>query len=237
MTFEPPNGKALNAVRRLKDQASYDVKSVHEVLDKGLVAHVGFTLPASIDGSDYLEEWPSVIPMVYGRKENTIYLHGYVSGRLMKALAGSGEVGVTKAALTVTLVDGLVLAISPFNHSMNYRSVCVYGYPELVTDLEERELALKVITNHAFKADRWGTTRETSKTEYASTKVIKLEIETASVKKRAGQSDDDEADKGNESFFAGVLPIHTTYGNAEPAGYNLAPVPEYIKNMEGKDVQ
>ncbi|KAJ3028157.1 UNVERIFIED_CONTAM: hypothetical protein HDU68_002349 [Siphonaria sp. JEL0065] len=240
MTFAPTNNKALNSLRRMKDQASYDHESVYSVLDKGLVAHVGFTLPSSLSGSEHLEEWPGVIPMVYGRINNTIYLHGYVSGRLMKALAvgtENGEVGLTKAAITVTLVDGLVIACSPFNHSMNYRSVCVFGYPELVVDQEEKEAGLRAITDHAFKANRWGTTRETNKTEYLTTKVIKVEIEAASVKKRTGQVTDDEEDKGNESHFAGILPLETKWGNVEPVDYNVAPIPEYLKKMEGADAQ
>ncbi|KAI8611491.1 hypothetical protein BC830DRAFT_1171842 [Chytriomyces sp. MP71] len=225
---------ALNTVRRMKDRASYDEASVHTVLDHGLIAHVAVTIPSSLSGSsDYLEDWPTVLPMVYGRKENIIYLHGYVSGRLMKAL--SGEPGCVKAALTVTLVDGLVLAVSPFNHSMNYRSVCVFGYPELVEDQEEKEEALRVITNHAFKADRWGSTRETNKIEYQSTRVIRLDIETASVKKREGQAKDDEADKGQD-VYAGVLPIVTKYGRAEQAEYSKANLPEYISRMEGSEV-
>ncbi|KAI9348214.1 hypothetical protein BDR26DRAFT_799288 [Obelidium mucronatum] len=239
MAFDPPNGKALNALRRMKDQASYDAESVYAILDKGLVAHVGFTIPASLQGSEYLEDWPCVIPMVYGRIGNSIYLHGYVSGRLMKALAGSGgdEVGLTKAAITVTLLDGLVIACSPFNHSMNYRSVCVFGYPVLVSDQEEKEAALRAITDHAFKADRWGTSRATNKTEYQTTKVIRVDIETASVKRRSGPVNDDDADKGNEAHFAGVLPIVTKFGAVEPAEYNVAPIPDYIKKMEGDDAQ
>ncbi|KAI8609508.1 hypothetical protein BC830DRAFT_1070843, partial [Chytriomyces sp. MP71] len=132
-------------------------------------------------------------------------------------------------------VDGLVLAVSPFNHSMNYRSVCVFGYPELVVDLEEKEEALRVITNHAFKADRWGSTRETSKVEFQSTRVIRLDIETASVKKREGQAQDDEADKGQD-VYAGVLPIMTKYGKAAQAEYSKAVLPEYMASMEGTEV-
>ncbi|KAJ3076240.1 hypothetical protein HDU98_004853 [Podochytrium sp. JEL0797] len=235
-TFESPTPKALNAVHRLKDRASYDEESVYTVLDHGLIAHVGFTLPASIDGSSNLEDWPIVMPMAYARINNTIYLHGYVSGRLMKALAGTGEVGITKSAITVTLVDGLVMAVSPFSHSMNYRSCCVFGYPELVTDQEEKETALSAITNHCFKGgDRWGSTRKTSKVEYQTTKVIRVDIEAASVKQRAGQAHDEEADMALDNVFSGVLPLVAKWGIAEPTEYNRAPVPDYVKKMEGTD--
>ncbi|KAJ3121122.1 hypothetical protein HK100_012516 [Physocladia obscura] len=231
--YTPANATALHAVRRLKERAAYDAASVHAVLDAGLVAHVGFTVAGSVEGSEYREEWPTVMPMAYGRVAGTVYLHGYVSGRLVKALSAAD----VKAAVTVTRVDGLVLASSPFNHSMNYRSVCVFGFPQLVVDKDEKEAALRAITNHAFKpfaADRWNDTRPSLPAELQTTAVLRLVIEAASVKTRSGQVHENV--ENTEPYFSGVLPISSVFGTAEPSPHNRAPVPDYIKKMENSTI-
>ncbi|KAI8086111.1 uncharacterized protein BX664DRAFT_334937 [Halteromyces radiatus] len=202
MSFEV-GPKTINNVRRHKERASYDYESVHRALDEGLLGHVGFCLEDE-DG----ESTPVVIPMVYGRKDNFLYLHGYVSGRLVKHLA-KGK----KVSMAVTELNGLVLALSPFHHSVNYRSVVVFGRGELVEEPEERLEALQIITDHMVKG-RWDQCRDSTKIELQTTKVIRVEIESASVKESNNKEpNDDPADYKDlalcESTWSGVVSFFT----------------------------
>ncbi|KXS09898.1 hypothetical protein M427DRAFT_48932 [Gonapodya prolifera JEL478] len=215
-----PGDGAINRVRRLQERARYDQENVFKILDAGLVAHVGFAV----------EGQPFVIPMVYGRKDDTVYIHGYVSARIAKALRTGAPV-----CINVTLIDGLVLALTPFHHSVNYRSVDVFGHGQLVTDPDEKLDALRRVTDHAVKG-RWDDTRPPNKIDLQSTSVIRVDIESASCKMRTGPPSDEEADTSNEELtsktWVGVLGVETKFTTTVNAGYGAKDVPEYIKVLE-----
>ena len=188
-------------VRRLSKRAVYDKATVHEILDAGLLCHVGCVQ----DGE------PFVIPTLYARSDETIYMHGSGASRMLKTLAQGVDVCVT-----VTLVDGYVLARSAFHHSMNYRSVTVLGRARLVTDLAERLRALRVITDHIVPK-RWDDVRGPNKLEMRQTVVLALPLEEVAAKVRAGPPVDDEEDY-SLPIWAGVVPIHTRLGEPVPDG-------------------
>jgi nitroimidazol reductase NimA-like FMN-containing flavoprotein (pyridoxamine 5'-phosphate oxidase superfamily) len=188
----------VSRVRRLPDRASYDEAAVHAVLDAGLVGHVGF-----VAGSRAV-----VIPMLYGRDGDTLYLHGSVASRLQRTLGGGLDV-----CLTVTLVDGLVMARSAFHHSMNYRSAVVFGRARVVTG-EEKVTGLRVISDH-LAPGRWDEVRPPTDLELRQTSVLRMDIEEASVKARRGGPVDDEDDLALP-VWAGVLPCSLTWGEPEP---------------------
>ncbi|KAI8802166.1 hypothetical protein BJ742DRAFT_834164 [Cladochytrium replicatum] len=226
--YSPANHKALNAVKRLKDRARYDADSVFAIVDSGLIAHVGFQTQGSLAGSpDDEEDWPYVVPMVFGRKDDTIYLHGYISGRLVKHLSHP----TTKACITITHVDGLVYALSAFHNSMNYRSAMLFGHARLVEDADEKIEALKIMTNHALKTkrdgyDRWGESREATPAEIKSTRVVAVKIDSASAKVRTGSAKDDAVDYENEELnkriWTGVIPVEQTWGVPIDSSYTQA---------------
>ncbi|KAF9578326.1 hypothetical protein BGW38_005932 [Lunasporangiospora selenospora] len=226
-SYTPSSHKAINQVHRQKDRALYDAKSIFEILDDNILAHVGFTLPP---GTAEEDDWPFVMPMCYGRIEDTVYIHGFVSGRMMKALAT--EPG-PKVCITVTEINGLVVAMSPFHNSMNYKSAVIFGHGRLVEDPEEKDLALTVITNQPFRhADRWYDSRPPNSTDLKSTKVIAVQIEKASAKSRYGPVSDDRKDKQDPEvvgrYYAGTIPMKTVYGTPEPAEYNVVDTPKYL---------
>lgn len=179
-----------NKVRQLREYASYDRQTVHGVLDAGLVAHVGFVQ----DGA------PLVVPMIYGRDGETIFLHGARKARVIRMLEGTGQ-----ACLNVTLLDGIVIARSAFNSSMEYRSATVFGTPQLVEDPTEKVRAMRIISEHVMFG-RWDELREPHDKEVKMTGVIAFEIETGSAKIAGDGVDDDEADY-DIPVWAGVLPI------------------------------
>jgi len=183
------NIDAKNKVKRIPDRGYYDKATVYEILDSAFVGHVGFV----IDGQ------PFVIPMAYGRKGNNIYLHGATSSRLVGQL-GEG----IPACLTVTHLDGMVLARSTFHSSMNYRSAVIFGQARIVEDDRKIE-CLKIITDHILKG-RWEETRHPHKNELKATTVLELKIDQASAKIRTGPPIDDKEDY-NLDIWAGVVPI------------------------------
>lgn len=187
-----------NKVRQLKEKAQYDKEVVHGILDAGIVAHVAFVQ----DGS------PVVVPMIYGRDGNTIFLHGARKARVIRLLEQNA-----RACLNVTLLDGLVLARSVFNSSMNYRSVTVFGAPSLVVGSEEKLRAMKLISEHSMPG-RWAEVRDSHDKEVKMTGVIALEIESASAKISAGMPEDEDEDY-DIPIWAGVLPVTTTIGMLE----------------------
>lgn len=189
--LSPPSERST--VRRNAKRAAYDRDVIHAILDEGLVAHVGFVA----DGQ------PFVIPMAYARIDETIYLHGAAASRLMRVLQGG--VGV---CLTVTHLDGLVLARSAFHHSMNYRSVVVFGQASVVEDEGAKREALRALTEH-LTPGRWDVTRQPSPAELAGTLVLALPIAEASAKIRTGGPVDDEVDYGLP-VWAGVVPLKLT---------------------------
>ena len=184
-------------VRRLPDRAAYDAETIHAILDAAPVGHVGFVA----DGR------PVVIPMLFGRDGDDIYLHGSVASRLQRTMARSIDV-----CMTVTHVDGLVLARSAFHHSMNYRSAVLFGRAEAV-DGAEKEHALRVITEHLI-AGRWDEVRPPSPIEMRQTAVAKLIVEEASAKIRTGGPIDDDEDLALP-VWAGVLPCAPVWGEPE----------------------
>jgi uncharacterized protein len=190
-----------NKVRQLKEKARYDRQTVHQVLDAGLVAQVAFLQ----DGA------PIVVPMIYGRVGETIFLHGARKARVIRLLEQTAC-----ASLNVTLLDAIVLARSSFNSSMNYRSVTVFGRPRLLQTAEEKLHAMKAISEHTMPG-RWDELRAPHEREVKMTGVIALEIETASAKISAKMPDDDEEDYAIP-VWAGILPLTTSSGVLQDDG-------------------
>ncbi|MCY1078112.1 pyridoxamine 5'-phosphate oxidase family protein [Archangium lansingense] len=188
MNTPPPSERAT--VRRLPQRASYEETTIHAILDEGLMAHVGL----AVDGQPY------VLPMVYGRIGRNLYLHGASVSRIARQLAQGVSV-----CLTVTLLDGLVLARSAFHHSMNYRSVVVLGTATLVTDEAEKMQALEAITDHVLRG-RWAEVRPPNTQEMKATSVLRLPLEESSAKVRTGPPKDDEEDLAL-NCWAGVIPL------------------------------
>jgi uncharacterized protein len=185
-------------VRRLPERGSYDRASADAILDEGLVAHVGL---ATDDG-------PVVIPMAYARDGDRLLLHGSPASRLLRSARGAD------ICVTVTLLDGLVLARSAFHHSVNYRSVVVFGRPEPIEDLDERRAALDRLVEHLVPG-RSGDPREPTERELRATLVLALRLDELSVKVRTGGpvEEDDDMDL---TVWAGVIPLTTTAGTPVP---------------------
>jgi nitroimidazol reductase NimA-like FMN-containing flavoprotein (pyridoxamine 5'-phosphate oxidase superfamily) len=187
-----------NQVRQLREKASYDRRRVHEILDSGLFAEVGFVQ----DGA------PVVVPMIYGREGETIYLHGARKARVIRLLEHTA-----RACLNVTHVDGLVLARSAFNSSMNYRSATVFGRPALVEERDEKIHGMRVISEHLMPG-RWDELREPLEREVKMTGVIAMTIESASAKVSAKMPEDEEDDYAIP-IWAGVLPLTSRLGELQ----------------------
>jgi nitroimidazol reductase NimA-like FMN-containing flavoprotein (pyridoxamine 5'-phosphate oxidase superfamily) len=184
-------------VKRLPKRAAYDRATVDAILDEGRVCHVGF----AVDGQ------PFVLPTVYARIDTTLYFHGSAASRML------GEVGAgIPCCLTVTHLDGLVLARSAFHHSVNYRSVVVLGVARLVADPAEKLAALRSIVDHVVP-ERWSEVREPLPQEVKATSVLALPIEEASAKIRRGDPIDDEEDYARP-VWAGTIPFALTAGKA-----------------------
>jgi len=187
-------------LRRLPKRGSFERETVYDILDEGFVCHVAFV---SGDGR------PVVIPTAYGRVGDKLYLHGARASRMLKTLGAGADVCVN-----VTLVDGLVLARSAFHHSINYRSVVVFGRAQVVESDEEKMSALLAFTEHVVPG-RWDEVREPTKQELDSTLVLSLPLEEASAKVRTGPPVDDEEDY-SLPVWAGVLPLRVSAGRAVP---------------------
>ncbi len=184
-----------NKVRQLREKAAYDRKTVFRILDAGLVAQVGFVQ----DGS------PLVVPMIFGREDETVFLHGARKARIIRLLEENDEVCVN-----VTLVDGLVFARSAFNSSMRYRSATVFGAARLVDSTEEKLHAMRVISEHSMPG-RWDELRAPLSRDVKMTGVVALRISTASAKEATGMPADEDDDY-DIPVWAGVLPLQATYG-------------------------
>jgi len=177
-------------VVREAHRAVYDRDTAYRILDEGFLCHVGFLA----DGQ------PFVIPTSYGRKDANLYIHGSAASRMLRQLKESIPV-----CITVTLLDGLVLARSVFNHSMNYRSVVVLGKATLVDDPEEKLEALRTLSEHILPG-RWADSRQPNASELKQTSVLRLPIEEFSAKVRIGPPIDDEEDYSFPTW-AGVIPL------------------------------
>jgi uncharacterized protein len=186
-------------VRRLPDRGKYDAETVFAILDEGLVCHVGF----AIDGQ------PFVIPTLYARQDDLLYIHGSAASRMLRKLSGGARVCVT-----VTLVDGLVLARSAFNHSMNYRSVVILGQATPIEAPEEKLKALESFSEHIVPG-RWKDVRQPNESELKATTVLAVPLEEVSAKVRTGEPHDDETDYALP-IWAGVLPLPIVPGRPIP---------------------
>ena len=195
-TFTPTE---RTQVKRLPKRGAYDRETVFKILDEAFVCHVGFV----VDGQPY------VIPTNYGRVGETLYLHGSAASRMLRTLSEGIPVCVT-----VTLVDGLVLARSAFHHSANYRSAVILGTARLVSEPAEKMEALRLFTEHIMKG-RWEQIRQPNEQELKGTTVLALPIEEVSAKVRTGAPVDDEADY-DLPIWAGVLPLPVTAGAPVP---------------------
>jgi uncharacterized protein len=207
----PPTGRTT--LKRLPRRGSYDRRVVYEILDEGLVCHVGF-----VDAGH-----PVVIPTTYGRGNNTLYLHGAAASRLLRTLARGQPICVT-----VTLLDGLVLARSAFHHSMNYRSVVLFGVASVVKDRTAKLRALRAISDHVMPG-RWAQVRKPNKAELRQTLVLRMPLTEASAKIRSGPPLDEEADY-SLPIWAGEIPLSLISANPVPDP-RLSPalaVPNYI---------
>jgi len=202
-------------LKRLPQRAAYERDIIYQILDEAFICHVGF-----IDTGH-----PVVIPTAYGRLGDMLYLHGSAASRMLRALATD-----TQVCLTVTLLDGLVLARSAFHHSMNYRSVVVFGTASRVEDVAAKLKALRVFSEHIIPG-RWAEVREPNDAELKQTLVLQLPLAEASAKIRTGPPIDEESDY-DLRVWAGELPLSFVAG--EPvAGPRLVPgleVPGYIRH-------
>ena len=187
-------------VRRLPQRATYDVETVHAILDAGLVCHVGFVE----DGR------PVVIPTAYARVEGVVVFHGSSKSRTLLAAAGGAEVCVT-----VTHLDGLVLARSAFHHSVNYRSVVIFGRAVAVTDPERKYELLRAFTERLYPG-RWSAARPPDEQELKATLVVELPLREVVAKVRTGGPIDDAEDMGLP-VWAGIVPLRLVAGAPEPA--------------------
>ncbi len=207
------------AHRRIPGRGSHDWGTIYWILDLGFLAHIGF----SVDGQ------PFVIPTLYGRKGDKLYLHGSVASRLLVQL----ETGIP-ACVSVTLVDGLVLSRSAFDHSMNYRSVVAFGNARNIEDQAEKTDALRVISEHLITG-RWKDVRGPSEKELKMTKVLEFSIDEASSKMRSGPPLDDESDYGLP-VWAGVLPLAVKAETPIPDArlVNGVEIPLYVRNYDAR---
>ena len=195
MTFEKTD---RNTTKRIPNRGHYDRETIYAVLDAAFLCHAGFV----VDGQ------PFVIPTLYGRDGDNLYLHGSAASRMMNSLADGIPV-----CLTVTNVDGIVLARSAFHHSMNYRSAVIFGTAVEVSG-QEKERGLFVISEQVLKG-RWQEARQPNQKELKATSVLRVPMASASAKIRSGPPGD-EAEDYALPIWAGVIPIRTTYGAADP---------------------
>ncbi len=187
---------------RARERARYDRELVHGVLDEALVCHLGFVA----------EGRPVVLPTIHARRGEKLYVHGSTASRPFRLAA---EHGMLPACVTVTLVDGLVLARSAMHHSVNYRSVVVHGDARPVEDPDERTAALDVIVDRAWPG-RSRACRPPSRRELAATAVLSLDLRHVSAKIRSGPPKDDQEDIDGP-WWAGVVPLRFEYGTSIPA--------------------
>ena len=192
MTFPQTDRTKL---KRLPKRGHFDRETVNAILDEGFICHVGFTV----------EGQPFVIPTGYARAGDKLYIHGSQASRMLRTLSGG-----LAACVTVTIVDGLVLARSAFHHSMNYRSVLILGRATLVDDPDEKMTALVALSEHIVKG-RWADVREPTEQEMIQTTVLCLPIEEASAKIRTGPPLDDEEDYALP-IWAGIVPLKLVAG-------------------------
>ena len=204
-------------VMREPQRAVYDRNTVNRILDEAFLCHVGFVA----DGQPY------VIPTSYGRDRDMLYIHGSAASRMLRNL-GQG----VPVCITITLLDGLVLARSVFNHSMNYRSVVILGTATLVEDPEQKIAALRALSEHILP-HRWNDSRQPNEKELKATSVLRIPIEEFSAKIRVGPPVDDEEDYAFPTW-AGIIPLEMSVGAAIPDDRCHFQLPAYLQNYSRK---
>ncbi|HEU0252687.1 MAG TPA: pyridoxamine 5'-phosphate oxidase family protein [Pyrinomonadaceae bacterium] len=212
MTFTQTERTKL---KRLPKRGHFDRETVYGILDEGFICHVGFAP----------EGQPFVIPTGYARVDDKLYIHGSQASRMLRNLSGGLD-----ACVTVTIIDGLVLARSAFHHSMNYRSVVIFGRATIVEDREEKIKALVALSEHIIRG-RWAEVREPTEEELIQTTVLELPIVEASAKVRTGPPLDDEEDYAM-NVWAGVIPLKLEAGEPikDPRLPEGIEVPEYARH-------
>jgi len=204
-------------VVRESDRGVYDRDTINRILDEGFLCHVGFVA----DGQ------PFVIPTSYGRNGDVLYIHGSAASRMLRNL----DQGIP-VCMTVTLLDGLVLARSVFNHSMNYRSVAIFGTATLISNPEEKIAALRVLSEHILPG-RWNDSRQPNEKELKATSVLRIPIEEFSAKVRVGLPIDDEPDYTFPTW-AGVIPLDTAVGTPIRDERCQRELPKYLRDYSRK---
>ena len=214
MTFPQTDRTKL---KRLPKRGHFDRESVYAILDEGFICHVGFVANGQ----------PFVIPTGYARVDDKLYIHGSQASRMLRSLAGGLD-----ACVTVTIIDGLVLARSAFHHSMNYRSVLVFGRATLVDEPKEKYSALVALSEHIVPG-RWADVREPNEQEMMQTTVLCLPLQEASAKIRTGPPLDDEEDY-SLPMWAGVVPLKLVAGEPikDPLLSAEIPVPDYAAHYK-----
>ena len=212
---------ARNKTHQLRDKAVYDRAEVHAILDAALVAHVGFVQ----------DDAAIVVPMIYAREGETIYLHGARKARIIRLLEQTDTV-----CINVTIIDAIVLARSAFNSSMNYRSVTVFGTPRLVESADDKLHAMKLISEHIMPG-RWDELREPLEKEVRMTGVIAATIDSASAKVASGLPDDEDDDYAIP-VWAGMLPVTTRLGELQDDDRLLPDVTAsgVVQALQGKKI-
>jgi hypothetical protein len=204
-------------LKRIPKRGIYNTEAIYKILDDTFLCHIGFVI----------DKQPFVIPTCYGRKDNKIFFHGSAGSRMLNHLKTSSGICVT-----VSIVDGIVLARSAFHHSINYRSVVIFGKAEEISDPDKKTNALKIITEHILPG-RWNDARKPNKKELNVTSVFSMELNEVSAKVREGEPSDEKEDK-ELNIWAGVLPLKTIAD--EPVKdselkENIL-LPDYIRNYK-----
>ena len=205
----------LNRVRRMPERGHYDADTIYPIIDEALICHVGFVE----DGQ------PFVIPTIHARMGDALVLHGAKASRLLKHAAAGNDLCVT-----ITILDGLVMARSVFHHSMNYRSAVLFGKGELIEDADERMRAFEVLTEHIMPG-RWADARLPNDTELSATTLVRMPIDMASAKVRTGPPSDEDDDYSLD-VWAGVVPIRRHFGEPidDPKRTHDVAVPDYVRS-------
>lgn len=207
-------------VKRRPDRGFYDKETVYAILDKEFICQIAFVF----------EGYPVVIPTIYGRKDDSLYFHGANVSRMLQTM----EQGVP-VSINVTRTNALVLARSAFHHSLNYESVTVFGKAKLVQDDADKLEALKIISDQIL-TNRWSEVRLPSEKELNVTKVLKMTFSEGSAKIRNEGVGDDKEDYDLD-IWAGLVPIHRSYGEAEPDDKLKSgiEIPDSVKSIENEE--
>ncbi|MCJ1378409.1 hypothetical protein MMC17_001507 [Xylographa soralifera] len=232
---------ARNTVNRYRGRGVYDYGTIHTIVNTAPILHVSFNPPS--------DPFPTILPMIgcMGSFASPsaplsapldLYLHGYVSSRLMRlptTPSADDEENGTPLCIAATLLDGLVLALTPNHHSMNYRSAVLHGYATLVTDPAEKLYAMELVTNNVIP-DRWANSRvPPTNVEMQSTSILRVAIVDASAKVRSGEPSEDRKDEKDEAVrgrvWTGVIPTWTAYGEPVPAEKNRVVVPRHVSGL------